>query len=341
MSCVNKVMVACLGMLLSVFWATALAEDAPLPLRLIADVPTRPAGAAFAGLMPRMDYESIDPVRRMLYIAYMGANEVVAFDLDTNKVTAHIQDLQDAHGTLAIPELKRLYVSATGTGEVAVIDERSLAITSRTDGGDYPDGIAYDPADHRIFVSDERGGTDTVIDVNTNKTVDTIQLGGEAGNTQYDPLSHQVYSDVQSRDDVAVVDPKTDKIVARHRLPGCAHDHGLQLDVRRRLAFITCDGNAKLLLVDLKNWAVLSTYDVGDDPDVLAFDGGLGCLYVASESGVVAVFEERGRSLTLLGKAFLADNAHTVAVDPKTHRVYFALKNVNGKPVIRVMAPSI
>jgi DNA-binding beta-propeller fold protein YncE len=339
MSCVKKVIVACLGMLLPIFWATALADDAPLPLRLIADVPTRPAGAAFAGLTPRMDYESIDSVRRMLYIAYMGANEVVAFNLDTNKVTAHIQHLQDVHGTLPIPELKRLYVSATGTGEVAVIDERSLAITARTDGGDYPDGISYDPDDHRIFVSDEHGATDTVIDVRTNKTVDTIQLGGEAGNTQYDPLSRQFYTDVQSRDDVAVIDPKTDKVVARHRLPGCVHDHGLLLDVQRRLAFVACDGNAKLLLVDLKNWVVLSTFDVGVDPDVLAFDGGLGRLYVASESGVVAVFEERGLSLTLLGKAFLADNAHTVAVDPKSHRVYFALKNVNGQPVIRVMAP--
>ena len=90
----------------------------------------------------------------------------------------------------------------------------------------------------------------------------------------------------------------------------------------------------------MTDWNVASTYDIGNDPDVLAFDAGLKRLYIAAESGVVAVFKEDGHSLTSLGKAFLADEAHTVAVDPKTHRVYFALQSVGGKPVIRVMVPT-
>lgn len=287
-----------------------------------------------------MDYESIDSVRRMLYIAYLGADEVIAFGLDANKIVAHIRDLPNVHGTLAIPQLNRLYASATGTNQVASIDERSLRVVARIAGGDYPDGIAYDPSDNKIFVSDEHGGTDTVIDVKTNKKVDTIDLGGEAGNTQFDPVSGLVYSDVQTRDDIAAVDPKTDKVVARYALPGCDHDHGLLLDAPHRLAFIACDGNAKLLLADMRTWKVLSAYDTGNDPDVLAFDPGLRRLYVASESGDVAVFKERGLSLMLLGKAFLAEEAHTVAIDPLTHRVYFALQSVGGKPVIRVMEPT-
>jgi hypothetical protein len=32
-------------------------------------------------------------------------------------------------------------------------------------------------------------------------------------------------------------------------------------------------------------------------------------------------------------------NAHTVAVDPVSHRVYFPLANVGGHPVLRVMNP--
>jgi len=31
--------------------------------------------------------------------------------------------------------------------------------------------------------------------------------------------------------------------------------------------------------------------------------------------------------------------AHTVAVDPTTHRVFFPLENVHGHPIMRVMAP--
>ena len=33
------------------------------------------------------------------------------------------------------------------------------------------------------------------------------------------------------------------------------------------------------------------------------------------------------------------DNAHSVAVDPKAHRVYLPLKNMGEHPVLRVMAP--
>jgi hypothetical protein len=77
------------------------------------------------------------------------------------------------------------------------------------------------------------------------------------------------------------------------------------------------------------------------DTDVLAFDPGLQRLYTAAETGTVAVYDVAAdHSVAEKGRAFLAANAHTVAVDPATHRVYFPLQNVNGHPVLRVMAPS-
>ena len=35
----------------------------------------------------------------------------------------------------------------------------------------------------------------------------------------------------------------------------------------------------------------------------------------------------------------VATNAHSVAVDPRTHLVYLPLRNVRGRPVLRIMAP--
>jgi hypothetical protein len=32
-------------------------------------------------------------------------------------------------------------------------------------------------------------------------------------------------------------------------------------------------------------------------------------------------------------------HAHTVAVDPKTHLVYFPLENIDGHPILRIMQP--
>ncbi|MDP9033751.1 MAG: hypothetical protein M3O50_03015, partial [Myxococcota bacterium] len=47
--------------------------------------------------------------------------------------------------------------------------------------------------------------------------------------------------------------------------------------------------------------------------------------WAAAEAGTVAVFAVGAeRAVTELGRSFVGPNAHTVAVDPATHRVYFS-----------------
>lgn len=85
---------------------------------------------------------------------------------------------------------------------------------------------------------------------------------------------------------------------------------------------------------------MVGTQSIGDVADVLAFDYGLKRLYVAAESGIVSVFQERGAALDKIGQVYLAPNAHTLAVDSVTHHVYVPLENINGRPVLRVYEPS-
>jgi DNA-binding beta-propeller fold protein YncE len=91
---------------------------------------------------------------------------------------------------------------------------------------------------------------------------------------------------------------------------------------------------------DLQTKKATSTLPVGADPDGLAFDAALQRLYVSAESGVITIFDERDRGLQRVGEIMFAPNAHSVAVDPSTHRVYFPLQNINGKPVLRIAVPS-
>ena len=163
-------------------------------------------------------------------------------------------------------------------------------------------------------------------------------LGGEAGNTHYDSVSHCVLVAVQTRNQLVAIDPVTERIVARYDLTGADHPHGFTLDEAGRLAFITGEGNATLLVVDLRTMKVLSTHPVGDDPDVLAWDATWRRLYVASESGVLSAFVVDGHVLQPAGEV-RAPHAHTVAVDPRTHRVYLPLENIEGRPLLRVMVP--
>lgn len=301
-----------------------------LPLANVADVP-------LGGETTRMDYASVDPGRHLLFVAHLGDSAVIVFDTQTQRVVTRIPGISKVHGVLAIPGLGRVYASATGTNEVVAIDEDSLKVVARAPAGVYPDGMAYVPDRHKLYVSDEHGATDTVIDVRTNQRVATIPLGGEVGNTQYDPVSKHVFANVQTRRQLAEIDPATDEVIARIELPGAKGNHGLLIVPQQRLAFIACEDNHKLLVLDLTNHHVTASFDVGGDPDVLAYDAGKGWLYVASESGVVSLFSVAKATVTKIGEGQLGPNAHVVAVDPTTHRSYFPLKDVQGHTALRIM----
>src|SRR5436190_4294727 len=304
-----------------------------LPLKILADIP-------LTGGTTRLDYQSLDSGSGRLYIAHLGSDLMTVFDVNKQTLVGDVKDLKHVHGVLAVPELHRIYASATGTNELAVIDDQSLTVVARAPAGDYPDGIAYASKVNKIYVSDLHGKTDTVIDAKTNQRITTIELGGGAGNSQYDSVSDRIFVTVDGREELAEIDPTTDQVSARYSLTGCQGSHGLLIDSENRLAFAACEENSKLVVFDLQMKKTTATLSVGADPDVLAFDSGLHRLYVSAESGNITIFDERGKSLVKIGEGFFAANAHSVAVDSRTHRVYFPLQNVGGKPVLRIALPT-
>jgi DNA-binding beta-propeller fold protein YncE len=138
---------------------------------------------------------------------------------------------------------------------------------------------------------------------------------------------------------LVVVDPSRDTVVERDPLPGCEGAHGVQVDAaERHRVFVACEGNARLAVLDLTTRKVTGVMAVGSGPDVLALDPGLHRLYVASESGTLAVFDV-GSRVRALGTGYAGPNAHSVSADPDTHLVYLPLTDVGGHPVLRELAP--
>jgi hypothetical protein len=105
---------------------------------------------------------------------------------------------------------------------------------------------------------------------------------------------------VQGHNELVAIDPATLSVTRRTALPGCEQGHGMTLDAVNRLVFITCEGNAVLVTVDLNSWEVSEPIPVGSDPDVLAYDPGAHRLYVAAESGTVLAL--RDQHLAVVGR---------------------------------------
>jgi DNA-binding beta-propeller fold protein YncE len=295
------------------------------------------ADVRLPGSATRLDYQSVDPQKHLLFVAHLGDGNVIVFDTQARRVVASIPNVSAVHGVLAIPEDDVVFASATGTNEVVAFDELTLKEKWRLPGGTYPDGLAYDPLERRLFVSDEHGQTETIIDATAHHVIATIPLGGEAGNTQYDPVSRHVFVNVQTSRQLVEIDPIRTAVVRRYSIgaSGCAGNHGLLIDARKRRAFVACEDSNSFLWIDMRDMRIVQTWKVGEQPDVLALDTRTRRLFVASEGGAVSEFTD-GERVTLLAQAYFACNAHSVAVNSRTQLVYFPLQDVAGKPVLRV-----
>jgi DNA-binding beta-propeller fold protein YncE len=313
-------------------WTAVGPSGRPLPLQTLQDVP-------LVGGTGRLDYESLDDDADRLYIAHLGSDSVIVFDTKHDRVVTTIPGTASVRGVLAVPDLQRVYAAAQGTQDIVVIDEHSNSIIARIKVGDV-DGLAYDPKSRQLFVSDESGARDAVIDTTTNRLVATVELGGEAGNTQYDDATGHILVAVQTRNDVAEIDPRTRTVVRRYALPGCLHGHGLAIDPANRYAYVACQFNSTVVRLNLRKGRVDATSFVGIGADVLAIDFGLYRLYIASESGVITIFDIQNSRFTKLAQSFFAPNAHVVAIHVRSHRAYFPIANVDGRPVLRIALPT-
>jgi YVTN family beta-propeller protein len=313
---------------------TAAGQQAAVPgYRVARDVP-------LPGDTSRWDYQTYDVSTHRLYVAHLGASEIVVFDTRLDRVVGVVHGVDQVHGLVLAPDLGRLYASATGRNQVAVVDTATLQVGPSIAAGDYPDGLAYAPGAGKVYVSNEHDSADTVIDARTARRLGSIEIGGDIGNSQYDPGTGRVYVASGSDDQLVAVDPSRDTVARRYSLSGCDGAHGVQVDVpERHRLFIACEGNARLVVLDLASGRVTNVMDVGDGPDVLALDPALRRLYVASESGNLAVFDA-GLTVKKLGSGSAGPNAHSVSADPGTHIVYLPLTDVGGHPVLRELVPA-
>jgi YVTN family beta-propeller protein len=299
-------------------------------LTLVQDVP-------LPGSANRFDYQEIDTANGQLVVAHMNDNSVLVLALADGSVKKLLPNIPTPRG-VAIGDGK-IFVTSTPS-RVVIIDGTTLTELARVATGTSPDGDAFDPDDKIVGVSDQGDGALSLIAGSGMGNRTQVPLGRETGNVVYDASRRQFWITVVGTnppDQLVEVDPKAGTVTTRIDLPGCSGAHGLRLDPDGASAFIACEDNDKLARVDLGGAHGIVLADSGAGPDVLSIDATKGWLYLAAESGDVTIWDIRQPGTALVGHEQPGSNAHTVAADPATHRVFFPLTQ---GPVLRIMQPS-
>ena len=301
------------------------------PLRKVAefDLPG-PAGKRF-------DYLTIDEDDNYLLSAHLAAGLLHVIDLKTNAVVKTIRDVPGVEGVAYIAEGKKVYTANWGENKIGVVDLARGSVIKRLPTETKPDGIAYAAPFHKAYVSNERAKAESVIDVPSDTIVKVLRFDSETGVPQYDPVARKVYVNLQDRNELAVIDPATDTVVETYRVDGCRGNHGMAIDAERRRAFLSCEGNDTLTVVDLESHQAVAHLPMAKGADVVMFDPGLRRIYVACGSGSISVFQmDDPMHFRKLKDVPVEPKIHSLAVDPKTHRVYAPAEQDKGKPASKM-----
>jgi DNA-binding beta-propeller fold protein YncE len=286
----------------------------------------------------RFDYLTIDADDHYLLSTHLAAGQTYVIDIRTDTVAATIADTPGAEGVEYVPELKKCYTSNSGDNTLGVVDLRQMKVIKKLPTEAKPDGSAYAAPFHKLYVSDERGRAEAIVDVRSDTIVKTLHFDSETGMPQYDPIARKVYVNLQDQNIFAVIDPATDEVVGRYPVGRCTGNHGMTLDPEHHRAFLSCEGNQLMAVMNLDTHAPIAFLDMAAGPDVIKVDLSLKRIYVACSSGAISVFQmDDPDHYRKLEDFPVEKRVHSLTIDPATHRVYAPEQEEGGQPVARMV----
>jgi DNA-binding beta-propeller fold protein YncE len=286
----------------------------------------------------RFDYLTIDYKHNYLLSAHLGADVLYVIDLKTNKLVKMITDTPGAEGVEYIEELNKVYTSNWKGHTIGVIDMNKMEVVKKIPAIEKPDGNVYAKHFKKLYVSDERGKTLIIVDVNKDEVMKKISFKSETGMPQYDSVSKRIYLNLQDENTFVVIDPENDSIIGKYPVGDCKGNHGMALDVEHRLAFLACERNDLLTVMNLDTYKPIAYLKMASGSDVVKYDPGLKRIYVACSSGAISVFhEDDATHFTKLEDFPVQKRVHSLTVDINTHRVYAPEQEEEGKPVSRMI----
>jgi hypothetical protein len=273
----------------------------------------------------------------------MNDAAVLVLNLIDGSVAKLFPGVPVARGVVVANEVHRIFVTSAPS-TLVLLDNVALTEVTRVTTGHSPDGVGWDPVHQIVGVSDQGDGAISLIPNAGTGARKAVPLGVETGNVVFDASRGWFWAAVVRSappDQLVAIEPTAGQIMTRIDLPGCSGAHGLRIHPDHQSGFVACEVNNVMARVDLGGTHAVVTAPTGAGPDVLSIDPGLGLLYIAAESGDLVVFDITQPGLVTVDREHPGDNAHSVAVDPATHRVFFPLMaGSNGTPVLRIMRPS-
>ena len=296
----------------SICAAPLLAADGPY--HLLKEIPISGEGG--------WDYLSIDEAGRRLYVSH--ATKVVVIDIEKDAIAGEITNTPGVHGVALAPELQRGFTSNGRENKASIVDLKTLETLSRVETGENPDGMVYEPGQQEVYMFNGRSQSATVIDAKAGKVVATIPLGGRPEFPAADSKAGRVYDNLEDKSEVVAIDTKTHAVVNHWPIAPGEEASGMAIDPAHHRLFLGC-GNKLMAMMDSDTGKIVGSVPIGDGVDANAFDPGTQYAFASCRDGTVTVaHEDAPDKLAVVQTLATQRGSRTMALDPKTHRIYLA-----------------
>ena len=268
------------------------------------------------------DYLTVDPEGRRLYVS--RGNRIVVVDTEAEKVVGEVTDTPGVHGVAIVRELNRGFTSNGGDDTVTAFDLATLKAVGKIKVGGRPDAIMYDPISKHVFTYNHGSNDATAVDPAAMKVAGTVKLEGVPEAAVSDGKGH-VFVNLMDKAEVAEFDARDFTVKNRFPLAGGQRPTGLALDVKNRRLYSVC-GNQKMFVLDAADGKILATPEIGRGSDGCGFDPAKGLAYSSNgqDGTLTVVGEPQPGQYKVVATIPTQSGARTMALDPKTHKVYLS-----------------
>jgi DNA-binding beta-propeller fold protein YncE len=276
------------------------------------------------------DYLSIDPDARRLYVTH--GTHIVVIDLDSQSVVGDIPDTPGVHGFAIARDLGRGFSSNGGESKVGVVDLKTLKIENRIATQEGPDAILFEPVHKEVYSFNGKAHSATVISATSGEVVATLPLPGKPEFSAVDPKAGRVFVNIEDKNEIVAIDSAQHQVVATWPIAPGESASGMAIDTAHHRLFVGCD-NKLMLMVDSTTGKVISSVPVGSGVDANAFDPELQLAFSSNGEGTLTLaHEDSPQKLTVVQTVQTQKSARTMALDPRTHRVYLAAATFGPAP---------
>jgi YVTN family beta-propeller protein len=304
---------------LGLICATALGNDA---YHFLSEIPIGGEGS--------WDILTINSAASRLYLSH--ATKIVVVDPNKNAVVGEIADTPGVHAFVAVPEVQRGFSSNGKESKASVVDLTTLKTTSKINTGSNPDAVVYEPRHGEVYIFNHTGNSVTVINSKTATVSATISLGGTPEFAAVDQAAGRVYCNIEDKSEVAVIDADKHEVVARWSLAPGEGPSGIALDAAHHRLFSGCH-NKMMVMLNTESGKVVGSVPIGAGVDGCAFDDATQLAFASCGDGTTTIAkEETPQKLTVVQTLKTERGARTMALDPKTHRIYLPTAQFQPAP---------